>query len=172
MRVPKAVVVWVVAAWGLGVGCRSEPPAPLPAEVSPNVAAPDAAAASAPEFVHPDVGGVSDPLAAAPMSEEEQAVRREVALNKQRARTEQQMEMLAIGITRYVSEGTVRELPTHLYDLVEPPSGRAPLASPEEIKDAWGNEIIFTAKPDRHYTLRSVGPDNRFGGEDDLVLER
>ena len=71
----------------------------------------------------------------------------------------------------YVTLQTPPALPDSLNDLVEPGNGLKPLLKESDIKDAWGQDIIYTKKGNRSYELRSPGDDGQDGNEDDVVLE-
>lgn len=62
-------------------------------------------------------------------------------------------------------------LPDELGNLVSPPGGESPYVKPEDIKDSWGNDVIYNKTSDRNYELRSPGPDGQDGNDDDITVE-
>lgn len=163
-RMRRRLLGWALLAC-VGVGCRSEAP---PA----SRATPDAGPAAA-SFEHPPVDEAAlERLDArfGPRSPEEEARRREEAERVRRERTQRRMEQLPALVGRYREEGKPPALPSSLWELSEPPDGRAPYASPEQLRDGWGNELILEAAEGGGYRLRSVGPDDRYGSADDMVL--
>lgn len=95
---------------------------------------------------------------------------REAALEKKRrARTQAHLARLADVIEAVSKESG--QAPSSLYDLVEPPRGEPVLAQPD-LRDPWGNDVLYTLHEGGRFELRSVGPDNAWGGADDMVLSR
>lgn len=160
----RRLLGWALLAC-VGVGCRSEAPS---APVVVADAGPDA-----PAFEHPPVDEAAlERLDArfGPRSPEEEAQRREEAERVRRERTQRRMERLPALVARYREEAKPPALPSSLWELSEPPDGRAPYATPDQLRDGWGNELILEAVEGGSYRLRSVGPDDRYGSGDDMIL--
>lgn len=95
---------------------------------------------------------------------------REAALEKKRrARAQAHLARLADVVEAISRESG--QAPASLYDLVEPPSGEPVLAQPD-LRDPWGNDVLYTLHEGGRFELRSVGSDNAWGGGDDMVLSR
>ena len=153
------------AAFG-GVGCSScdKASAPLSAEDTSSTSGEADGG-----FVHPDVGSVADPVAEPPISAEEREKRRLQALAVQKERTHLHMLRVSKAIDKYAIEQRKPALPVRLYDLVEPKGTRDAFLERSDITDGWGNDLILVPGEGVSYGLRSVGSDNAYGGEDDIV---
>ncbi len=63
-------------------------------------------------------------------------------------------------------------LPNSLQELAAPPSGEPAYIADGDVKDAWGQTILYDRQGRWGYTLCSPGPDGQRGTDDDLVWKR
>lgn len=78
---------------------------------------------------------------------------------------------LSNSIQEYYAFQEPNALPGDLNDLVSPPGGEKGYLKNEDLKDAWGNDIIYNKTGDRAFELRSPGADGNDGSEDDITVE-
>ncbi len=89
---------------------------------------------------------------------------------KKKLATSRTAQRLRMQIVRYCHKSKIQELPDQIDAFLNPQDGGAPAFSYAQLKDGWGNDFVYTKKDKTKFEWRSVGPDGKWGGEDDLVL--
>ena len=84
-----------------------------------------------------------------------------------RALTKVYISVIERRVIRYVQQNG--RLPERLADLRK--LKRAENEDDGDYRDAWGQDIIYESTPEGLVTLRSLGPDRKPGGGDDVVVQ-
>lgn len=74
-------------------------------------------------------------------------------------------------LQQYYAFQTPPALPDSLQDLLNPPGGESAYVKADDLKDAWGQDIVMEKNGNRDYKLVSIGPDGSSGTDDDIEYE-
>jgi general secretion pathway protein G len=85
--------------------------------------------------------------------------------------TQVKLRKLSGQIQQYYAFQTPPALPESLQDLVNPPGNEGSYVKDTDLKDAWGNDILYEKSGSREYKVISAGPDGSSGTEDDIEFE-
>jgi general secretion pathway protein G len=81
--------------------------------------------------------------------------------------TDVKLRKLSGQIQQYYAFQTPPVLPDSLQDLLNPPNNEGAYVKDTDLKDAWGNDILYEKNGTREYKLVSPGADGSAGTEDD-----
>lgn len=81
--------------------------------------------------------------------------------------TRTSIQNICTAINLYETE--TGKLPTSLRDLTVATPHRPGLLREDNLRDSWGAEFQYKLKGEFEFEVRSAGPDNQIGSEDDLT---
>ena len=161
-------VLFTVACQGEEAGQGASPVPTKPVETAQAPPAELTKPSPPPEMGH----GHSPPKPSDPRVEAAEATPKltpEQLSRKQKEQTEKQLKRLSSKLRRIHRRSTPPALPPALWELIEPAEG-PPTLKPRDVRDAWGNDVIYTVdEGGAGFSLSSVGPDNTYGSADDIV---
>ncbi len=74
-----------------------------------------------------------------------------------------------IGTAVNLFETETGKLPASLRELTVPTAHRPGLLREDNLRDSWGIEFQYKLKGEFDFEVRSAGPDNQMGTEDDIT---
>ncbi len=82
--------------------------------------------------------------------------------------TQVKLRKLSGQVQQFYAFQTPPALPNSLQDLISPPGNEGAYVKDTDLKDSWGQDIVYEKSSNREYKLLSAGPDGNQGSEDDI----